>query len=362
MKEKILVMLVVVMAFSCSAPEKKSPVFSFEDLIVDTLVLEKDPMTKSLGSDFTFIQTDSGSILQTFSDHTLFSYSYPEGKILKKVEFEKEGPDGIGDFISGSLIDSQSIWFLSNNRLLEATQNGRVKRTIALPEAPMERLAANYATFPHNEMKRFGSKLLIPDVPFVFKEEFKDYKKWLLVIDLESGKQEYWEFPYPDGYEYYAEDHMLGPYNHHYHPETEKLLVSFPASDSIYIASEGQEKWFLADAGESFQILPGSTSTQGEWTVFQPNPNSGRYTWIDFDPLAEVYLRQVTLSPGNSEEGRKSKNKLLIYNSEFEQIGEIKLRFEISGFSGDSGYFFRLGSIHSEDEVSYVRVDFSKMK
>ena len=78
-------------------------------MIVDSLYLEKNTLTKNLGVNFYLFHNDSGDVLLTFNQRRLLTYSYPEGKIVKSVKFEQEGPEGIGAFIAGTFIDKKKM-------------------------------------------------------------------------------------------------------------------------------------------------------------------------------------------------------------------------------------------------------------
>ncbi|MBA4301182.1 MAG: hypothetical protein C0433_13925 [Cyclobacterium sp.] len=58
---------------ACSKNQKPTAIQYFElsDLITDTLYLEKDTLTKELGSTFAYFETDSGQVLLTFRDNRL---------------------------------------------------------------------------------------------------------------------------------------------------------------------------------------------------------------------------------------------------------------------------------------------------
>ena len=77
------------LAISCTTNSDKAvTILDLKDLIVDTLYLEKDTLTKDLGINFTYYKTDSGEVLATFLNHQLIVYSYPEGKLLRKQKYE----------------------------------------------------------------------------------------------------------------------------------------------------------------------------------------------------------------------------------------------------------------------------------
>ena len=197
------------LAMACS--QRNRPVelkeLELSDLIVDTLFLEKDTLTQYLGVNFTHFQTDSGEVLMTFNQHRLLTYSYPEGKILKSVKYEIEGPDGIGGFIPGSFIDQDKIYILTQDqKLLEADLEGKIIRRIPLPEVPTQRLAKNYTTFPFSPMFKSEKGLFIPDVPLVLKESLLTYKNWILDFSLSDSTFTHVRFTFPSSAKNFLDD------------------------------------------------------------------------------------------------------------------------------------------------------------
>ncbi|MDX5340003.1 MAG: DUF4221 domain-containing protein [Cyclobacteriaceae bacterium] len=346
--------------------KKSSPVqeFDLKQISVDTLVLEKDPMTKGLGSDFTYIETDTGQYLLTFNRHYLLFYSYPEGEIKKKSLFEEEGPDGIGSFISGSFISDSLIYFLSENNWIKCNFQGKVLDRTPLPEGAAKRLSVNYSTFPFNRIAKDRGKFLIADVPFVLKDSFLDYSQWILKYTPGSDRHEYVEFLYPSYYKGLVDDQTFSSYNFTHIPEKNEFLVSFPATDSILVITGNSQKWFSARPKEKMEFLVGTAEPRGEWIAYLPNTKSSVYRWIHFDPTAGKYYRLSVVRPDVEElqkEGISPLAKLLVFNDSYEKEAEVILPFPSSGFQTPDGFYYNIGYLGSEDKVGFVKFDFSKI-
>ncbi|MCE7055428.1 DUF4221 domain-containing protein [Algoriphagus sp. AGSA1] len=176
------------LGISCSPnSQKEVPVLDLKDLIVDTLHLEKDTLTKNLKDHFTYYETDSGQILATFINHQLLVYTFPDGKLLKKQRYDKEVPDGIGSFVTGNYIDEETIYFLSQQKeLIECDFDGKVLNRWDFPEISEARKYANYSMAGFNRIRRSGNKLLFVDFPFVFQAGFEDYDNWGMIFNTES--------------------------------------------------------------------------------------------------------------------------------------------------------------------------------
>ncbi len=355
-------------SLACGENRKSAEVRRLElsDLVVDTLFLEKDTLTKYLGVDFTHYATDSGEVLLTLNRHRLLTYSYPEGKILKSAKFETEGPDGIGSFIPGTFIDRSKIYLLSQDqRLLEADLDGKVLRRIPLPEAPPERLATNYSTWPFNPIFKSDSGLFISDVPLVLKESHLAYKNW--VLDFSPGDSTYGfvGFQFPASAKNFLDDPELGQYYHWYDPSENSHWISFSASDSVLKIRGNESGWFLAKAEESLQFLRGTTSQQGEWTAFHPNQESGKYTAIQQDKATGLLFRHAKVKAGNAEQHIRSRHVFVVFNPDGEKVAEISFSdwdFSPYAFQTPAGIYVPVVAQLREDQVPYARLDFSKIR
>lgn len=365
--KQLLFLLLVLMAFSCN--ERKKPVeiqqFDLSELIVDTLFLEKDTLTKELGSDFTFFGTDSGSVLMTFRERRLLFYSFPDGKLIKTQSFEREGPNGIGGFVTGNFIDTGSIYFLSQQKeLIRADFYGNVIQRWKFPEVPAGRLYRNFSTYLFNRIRKSGDKLYFTDVPYVFVEDFAKYDKWGIIFDTKKEEFGYFNFSYPEEILNYLDDDQLGLFSQVYNNETNEHLVSFSISDSLLRIKNGKQTWHYAGPIEKLKFLKGSTSQQGEYTVFNPNHESSKYEGLDIDTHSKKILRTVRIKGPTLENPAQKKHKLIVLDFNISKEAELLFNTdEIGsyGFNTPDGYAVQLHKSATDDLVPFVILDFSKI-
>lgn len=365
---KFSIFLVFTLSFlGCKEVKKSKEIqhFDLSDLITDTLFLEKDTLTKYLGINFTHFQTDSGHVLLTFNKNRLLTYSYPEGRILKSVKYEVEGPDGIGSFIPGSFIDQNRIYFLSQDqKLIEADFEGKVLRRIPLPDTPMERLASNYSTMQFNPIFKSEKGLFIPDVPFVLKEQLLEYENWILDFSLQDSSFSHISFSFPNSAKNFLDDPELGQYYHLFDSVEKSHWISFSVSDSVLKVKDGKSKWILAKTKERLEFLKGTTSKQGEWTAFHPNYESGEYTALQKDNQTGLLFRHAKIKNGVIDGNIKSKHVLIAMNTAGEKLAEIHFsdwEFSPYAFQTSSGIYFPIVAQLWEDQVPYAKIDFSKI-
>ena len=365
MKHSIYSCLIFI-ALACNTKEKSKEIqqFLWSDLVTDTLYLEKDSLTKSLGAEFTYFEKDGGKYISTFIRNQLLTFSFPEGKLLQKVKYEVEGPDGIGSFISGNHIEDSLMHFLSTNKWITATVSGKVISRISLPEASADRMGANYSTSPYNPIRKIGNSYLISDLPFVLKEDLLSYQKWMFKFDPRDSSTEYVEFSYPEKYKDFLDDSMFGTFSHGYNEDRDELLISFPASDSLLVISEAGQNWVPAFPSERMEFLRGTTEQRGEYIVFNTNPRTSMHSWVHYEPISKKTIRLSMITPDTDlirEEGKTPLSKFIVLDKNYQKEAEVVVPFRATGFQTPDGYYLYLGSIQSEDKVAYVRLDFSKI-
>ncbi len=365
---RLFYLLLAFIGIACSRDKKPTEIqqFDLSGFIVDTLYLEKDTLTKELGSDFTFFETDSGSVLLTFRERRLLFYSFPDGKLIKTQSFEREGPNGIGGFVTGNFIDTGSIYFLSQQKeLIKADFNGNVIQRWKFTEVTTERLYRNYSTYLFNKVRKSGDKLYFTDIPFVFKESFAEYDKWGIVFDTKKELFDHFHFRYPKEVLQYTDDDQLGLFSHVYNITTNNHLISFSISDSLLLIKDGKQTWHYAGTIEKLQFLKGNTSQQGEYTVFNPNHESSKYEALDIDTHSKKILRTVRIKGPTIENPDQKKHKLLVFDYDLSK--EAELIFNTTemgsyGFNTTKGYVVQLYTSTTDDLVSFAVLDFSKIK
>lgn len=353
--------------FSCNDSKRGNSFFTADlaDYIVDTLYLEKDTLTRSLPQGFSFFDQNGKSFLFGVVGKRLYQYSYPSGELEGTVDFEKEGPDGIGGFISGSLITEDGIFFISDQKSIIHTDfQGKVLDRFPLPNVPEERLAANFSVVNGNRMSydREKKQLILSDVPFVLKEPNMAYVDWIWKYDLENGLAEPISFSYPDIYREHFDDPELGLYSHTF-LDTEKLhVVSFPVTDSLLVSDGKSAKWVESKSTAPLLFQNGKTKQEGDYVVFLPSMETSRYKWTVFEPISKLLLRYVDIETEVLEGGGiHNRSSFILHNLNFETIGEVffdNQQIAPTGFATPNGFYFKLLNPGSDDVEEYVRVLF----
>jgi len=355
----------ILIIFSACSDKKSETLITedFRNLLVDTLVLSKDLNTAAISPSLSYFETDSGAFLLDFRKLHLVGYQYPEGNKGFEKFYQREGPDGLGDTDYKHVLTRDGIFVVDADRKIhQADFQGKVLQSWNLPPTPANRRYSNYTVIPNNPITHLENKLIIPDVPYVMNENLMDYKDWLVSLDLVSGDWKYISFPYPEKMREFYEDPNLGPYSHYYNSKSNQAIISFPVVDSLMILDNNQTRWIDASPQESLIFKKGKTVPSGEYTIFQPDHSSARYTWITFDPFQKVYLRHVITGLKENEDTSTQFHisKMVVLDEDFNKLGEIEnLPNTYQGFATPDGYYYYLGFGEVEEKVMFGRLDFS---
>ncbi|SIS62776.1 DUF4221 family protein [Belliella pelovolcani] len=180
---------------SCGGNQKpENETFSKITISLDTVIVDS-------GEEFLYLQ--DRLYLSVLSKDQQFLYNYNEsGNSLekidldnlilnKKIKFEKEGPNGIGDYISNFSLTSEGnfmIWFYGLNSVFD--QEANLVKKLDLEEIASE-VIRDYDAYPNMLYDFEGQK----DRVVGFFITWKDYTYFLLDFDLENKSYKRIELP-----------------------------------------------------------------------------------------------------------------------------------------------------------------------
>ncbi|WP_162633206.1 DUF4221 family protein [Echinicola strongylocentroti] len=354
--------LLASLLFSCNNNSNEKHVFtsgSLTDLVRDTLWIEKDINTQWLGTDFTYLEKDGKSVLGQFNGHRLLLYDVETGDLLSAQSFKEEGPNGIGSFISGSLISQDSMLFLSSGKqLIVADHGGKVLTRHDLPaHENTVRGSSHYATFVHNPIYLKGNNVTVTDVPFVLKAPMLEYEDWLLQYNMQTGEERYVRFPFPEKYEGFLDDSEFCHYSHAYSESRKEHYISFAADDKLLCIKDGKSYWVDAGSNKTMEFLRGTTEKSGEYIVFNPNPESSQYGTLQYSPWHQVLVRAAKLSVGS--EHKVENRSFIVLDKSLTKTAELAFtsnEFSSLGFFTPHGFYLKLAQQESDDKIGYAKI------
>lgn len=360
----VLTLLFITFIFSCNTKESsKTPeVFfgSIEELILDTVYLEKDVTINRLPVSFTY---DANSKSWIALDQTrLFKTPYPALDPLTVQLLEKEGPDGIGPFSYGSLITDDYIFILNSPKeLIQLDHNGQVLNRIPFPtDIKRETSLFNVLKGQQLYWDQSSQKLYIPLVPFILREGSFEEEAWIWEADFTTNEiKPHISFAFPELYKEFLEDVELGTFYNTYAPDRQAHVISLPASDSVMLISPEKKEWIYAGSSEKLQFLKGKTEQYGEMIAFVPNHESSRYAAIRWDPYRKHFVRNLTVSEKKIDDKVIRDHRLLFFDADFQKLAEISLnaqQISPNPFFTLDGVYLKLLDAESDDYEGYVRL------
>ncbi len=371
-KVKALYILIpMILCFSCnrSGDQHEFEVVQLKDLVTDTLYFHKDDKTKSLPTVLHYIELPTGPVLMAFEDFRLLTYDYPSGRLRHVLQYEKEGPDGLGSWISGYLINEDGLFLLSDrHQVIWADLEGKILDRMDYPKVDeTKRLGPNFSTMNGNAMHwdRQARTLTVADVPFVLKQPNMEYTDWIWKFDFGKRQTKALSFTYPKIYSRFLDDPELGVYSGIFVPQMNTHVVSFPASDSLLVMdTAGGVRWVFAGSSKPLAFEPGTTEQQGEWVVFRPSTKTSRYKSLLYDPMSASLLRAVVIRAQGTESGAPYlEQSFVVLDHDFNRKKELFFRsdqFASTGFITPDGLHLKLANQISDDEVAYVRIGLDK--
>ncbi|WP_041738365.1 DUF4221 family protein [Echinicola vietnamensis] len=328
-------------------------------LVQDTLWLEKDIHTQWLGTDFTYLEEAGKPMLCQFNGRRLLTYDLGTGNLVSTQRYEEEGPNGIGSFISGSLISKDSMVFISGGKqLIIADHKGTVHSRHDLPaHENTVRGSSHYATFVHNPIYLNANKVLLTDVPFVLKSPMLEYSNWLMEYDLETGSDRYVNFTFPEKYKAFLDDSEFCHYSHAYAESKGEHYISFAADEKLLRIKDGKRTWIDAGSKEPMEFLRGTTEKSGEYIVFNPNPASSQYGTLQYSPWHQLLVRTAKL---NVDQEREIENySFIVLDENLTKTAELTFstnEFSTLGFFTPNGFYVKLAQQESDDRIAYAKV------
>ena len=239
--------------------------------------------------------------LNTYKN-AIYFYDYESERQIRKICYEKEGPNGIPRFVGYYIINMDSI-YVYNNMMPEAVltdSSGIVKQRISLwnekrQDSPLYFPQYSFSTII--PFMRIGDKLILTGFsPTPLSSQLIDKFRFTACIDLKTGEAEFL-YTYPE--ELYGSDsNWEGGIATLVYPELTpagEIIHSFSVSHNLYIAPWNSTNYKTIYGGsnnastiQSFDSDP--KATPREKMILQ-NVQEDLYTAIRYDPYRKVYYR-----------------------------------------------------------------------
>jgi hypothetical protein len=286
-------------------------------------------------------------------DNTLQIFDFSSGEKIKSLQFEQEGPSGVGGLF-GFHVQSLDSIFLFNppfgSAFYLANSEGEVLKKISyqVPEGAGSAFVHNGFMISPPVLK--GSKLAVnhrfPQNLRELTPEILADKTFGYQIDLETGETLYFNHFFPG--DYLASG--LKSLDFSRAQGKDKVVYSLFGDHRLYYASSFDSTLKSVEAGSAFldKTLPSFRTDMTSLEFQKYAVTSGRYGSILFDPYREVYYRFAFLSTAEAsvEEIRSLGNDLMpfvvmVLDSSLKVITEKK--FEPGKYHPDNVFVGKKG-------------------
>jgi hypothetical protein len=287
----------------------------------------------------------------------LFVNSLNDPTLDLVLEFENEGPNGVGGVTEFYFHSFDSIFLVDRYRYLVslADSSGLVKKSYRLKNNDSNMPDAESVLPWSNSKSRIflrGKFLYIPTSSDTdpFKSQYKK-KNLLLKLDLETGDYTallgYPEW-YQDGKYWVGPDHVTPSITRL--DDLNKVLVSFPLVDSVYLLDLKTEKmkpYFWMGSSNIESPVPIKYEDNQSDIARRFQLGTDYYFSINYDPYRKEYWRLFYKQYDeesidkmlNRESGSPNEKSIIVYNENLERIGEFDFEKSWRGNGYDLVFF-----------------------
>ncbi|MBA4302021.1 protein of unknown function [Algoriphagus alkaliphilus] len=365
-------------AFSCGSTDSEDSASSnvLEDISfsIDTVVVNpgEELINLQWGLGLADITADKKKLyLLDGTSQSLFEVDLDGLKLLRKIQFEKEGPNGIGTYPGGFQILSDGNFLISGFQGSAIFSPSKEKiRDIKFLAGNIDSLSkdlengAYFGLLASQDSKHF---LSLPG-------NFFDGTRDLLVADFSSVKGKMIDIPAMDIASELrivlksAEAMMVAAENLEIQDLNGRAVISSSATSDIYLYDYSSDSLRLVNY--QHRLVPGKKEPrsksevssqeefQVEWAKLQEQIGFEKFFWDDKN-LRYYRFGKISQPKVDDKTPRKADVFLFAYDKEFKMIGETQLK----DLTSVPAYpFFKNGKLWSyvnvEDELGFAVIDF----
>jgi hypothetical protein len=334
-----------------------------------------DSETSYLTPYIQLVDNKDTSYLTFYNQHnnSIYLYDYHSTRFLKKISYEKEGNNGVGDMQGYAYVNDDSVFVYSywGQVLAHTRSDGAVlsRKKIEAVSSPEMIYPAPYIQTA-TPMKKTGNKIIL--CGFTSGEtdfETTVNRRVCLLYDVEKQSYVYC-INYP---EQYARYNWAGGFTYripYFDTDGESVIVSFSADHylTVYSLQTNEEKRYYAGSASIRGIrsypqsksLPIEEKRAKEWYMNNPS-----YQNVLYDKYRQRYYRLARLPVERyvqGESGNKKPTVVVVLDADFRYLGEVFLPqdvgFEVSNcFVSADGFNIQVLT-DDEDSMTFYVYDF----
>lgn len=253
-----------------------------------------DTLTKSMQFN---VQSFQDTLIVLNSDYNaLLFYSISQEKFLYKINFKKEGENGISAITGFLYHNADSIFLLSayQYKLYLFNKKGiLIDKYNLLKNEKVDVGSALAVGNMFSKMEKINDEIHISTIPYLKPEskEFYSSKKIHQVLDLKTKEYRFLPITYSDTYQKNAYPSAFFIFHRCYNPKKQIFVYSFMADDKL-MATDGKKVSYHNAVYEQMSKplkLKNFTFNEDEHKKVQDKSN--QYLMILYDPYRDVYYR-----------------------------------------------------------------------
>jgi hypothetical protein len=350
---------------------------------VGTKEFPLDDETSPYRQYISFIDNDSTQIFSFLNEYnnSIYFYDYKSSSFLRKIKYEKEGPDGVLSTQGYLYLNDDSIFVYSyktkllcltnsNAKVLEKYKLYEKSRAKEYEKAERDESLIIYpAPFLQTKtpMKKFGNNIIVFGFfAAEFSFETPTNRPVCVMVNLEDKSINYL-INYPEQYSKYNWGGGFTYRMPYYDIDNQSMVISFAAHHSLvrYDFATNSQKDFYAGSSEIKSIKPYpqpnkeiSVESRAEIDWFATNP---AYGGIIYDKYKKLYYRFAGLPAENYNPNSRANRKpvlIIVLDSDLQYLGEVYLPTDKN--LNTEGCFISEDGIHiqinnKEDNLAFYR-------
>jgi hypothetical protein len=353
----IKVFIIALLVLSCSSKTKVVDADTHTFKISGSKSLPLDSLTGFSSISLQYYE-DSIDYLYISYQRFISAYNLNDGKLIKKIYLDSEGPNKIpnpgGIYINRP--DSIFVHSNSTSKLFLINQYGKVLDKFEMRKSIDTEVETNIMVTTMNPVFRRDANLhfCLFSIP---QKVVSDYSKIYTECSLNLNDRSV-SFNYTKAEKYrtgqWGMGGMLDRYYHDYNPKLKSIVQSFGNDEYLYVidSAENRQKYY---AGSKYFK---SISPPSRFKLLDPNQTamyeatSGAYESIKYDQYRDVYYRFSFLPVENPDKHRSiffGRITIIILNKHFQKIGEFMLP---EGYHHIMSYVGREG-LHIANRTKY---------
>lgn len=308
--------------------------------------------------------THKGKPFISFYDRgsrSIYTYDFADQRLVHTIPLKKWFIGEEFKKASTFVANFDSIFIISDNRLILLDSSSAIKKTIDLFEAPEAK------AFSDNEtpVVLINNMLYMGVQPALSETSLKGQRKWrvMCVFNLQNGTKEL-QYHLPTIYQENLYGYSFWEYSYCINDQG-NFVFSFPADTNIYETNlaDIHNAYYAKSRFQTMPITPVSEKLLNNHESFKEYSIRDSYGTIYYDPYKKRYLRLAKQKINETDfiaKNRIRKKSVIILNEEFKIIGESLLddKFEFRFiFFTPEGMYARV-KFSDEQALHFIRLDY----